>query len=175
MITFETAKPEQALKISALVNSAYRGDSSKVGWTTEADLLDGQRTDEESIKSIILAADNYIELAIDSETSEILGLVHLKHETHETLYFGMLTVIPEAQSRGLGKQLLQHIENHSRARGFKNIRISVIHLRAELIAYYERRGFKPTGYFEPFPADNPLFGLPKVQDLKLLEFIKILN
>ena len=175
MISFETARPEQALKISDLVNSAYRGDSSKVGWTTEADLLGGQRTDEESIKNIILAEDNSIELAIDSENAQILGLVHLKRESHETLYFGMLTVLPEAQSRGLGKLLIEHIENCARKNKLKNIRISVINYRTELIAYYERRGFKATGLFEPFPADNPLFGIPKVKDIKLLEFIKILN
>lgn len=175
MITFQTAQPEHAPHIAALVNSAYRGDSSKVGWTTEADLLDGQRTDDESIKNIILAPKNSIEMAIDSETKEILGLVHLKQEDNQTLYFGMLTVTPLAQSRGIGKLILKHIEDYAAANGFKNIRISVIHLRLELIAYYERRGFKPTGLFEPFPADNPLFGIPKVQDLKLLEFIKILH
>lgn len=175
MITFHTAHPDQAFQIAALVNSAYRGDSSKVGWTTEADLLDGQRTDAESIKNIILEPKNSIIVAIDSETTEILGLVHIKLEENQTLYFGMLTVAPEAQSRGIGKLLLKHIEEYAQIHGLKNIRISVIHLRSELIAYYERRGFKPTGMFEPFPADNPLFGIPKVQDLKLLEFIKILN
>lgn len=169
---FQTAKIHDAQKISDLVNSAYRGDSSKVGWTTEAHLLDGQRTDKKSIEQLILEPNNFIELVLDQDTKELLALAHLKHDDEETLYFGMLTVRPTTQGLGLGKKLLEHIENYALENHFTQIRISVLHLRPELIAFYERRGFKATGESIPFPENDPLFGIPKVSGLKLLEFIK---
>ena len=100
MIIFKTAAISDAEQISQLVNSAYRGDSSKKGWTTEADLLDGQRTDRHSIEKIILEPKNNIQLVIEKETNEILGTVHLKEDDDQiTLYFGMLTVKPTLQAR----------------------------------------------------------------------------
>src|SRR4051794_13241714 len=44
-VMFREAGPADLGAIVALVESAYRGESSRAGWTTEADLLDGQRTD----------------------------------------------------------------------------------------------------------------------------------
>jgi ribosomal protein S18 acetylase RimI-like enzyme len=174
MIIFKTASVSHAGQITQLVNSAYRGDASKAGWTTEADLLDGQRTDVVSIEKIILEPHNFIELAVNEETDELLALVHLKHYDDQTLYFGMLTVNPALQDQGIGKRLLVHIEEYAIKNHFSQLKISVLHLRPELIAYYERRGFKATGNSIPFPEDDPHFGIPKVKDLKLLEFIKAL-
>ena len=171
---FKTATTTNADQISQLVNSAYRGDSSKAGWTTEADLLDGQRTDPTSIEQTILTPNNSIELALDENTNELMGVVHLKHDDDETLYFGMLTVKPNSQAQGLGKKLLEHVETYAQKNNFTRLRISVLHLRPELIAYYERRGFKATGEFIPFPENDPLHGIPKVKGLKLLEFVKSL-
>jgi hypothetical protein len=98
MITFRKAQIEDSQKISDFVNSAYRGDSSKLGWTTEADLLDGQRTDPDKIQEMISDNGSSIELAIKED--EILGCIYLKKEnTH--LYFGMLTVKPKLQNMGI--------------------------------------------------------------------------
>jgi ribosomal protein S18 acetylase RimI-like enzyme len=169
VIYFKTADLSHVTQITDLVNSAYRGDGSKVGWTTEADFLDGQRTDNESIQGIILEPNNSIELAFEEGNSEILGLVHLKVEASSTLYFGMLTVNPNSQSAGVGKKIISHIEAIAKEKHLSKLRISVINLRGELIEFYERRGFKSTGISIPFPAD-PRFGIPKVAGLKLLEF-----
>lgn len=174
MIRFQTATIHDAKNLSKLVNSAYRGDYSKNGWTTEADLLDGQRTDEESLSALIEAPLNQIELMFEGKSLNIVGSVHLVQELPDTLYFGMLTIEPSLQSRGFGKILLKHAENVARGYGFKKIRCTVIPARVELIAFYKRRGFKETGNFEKFPVD-PKFGIPKVSDLNLQEFIKVLE
>lgn len=168
MITFRTATPLDANELNLLVNSAYRGDSSKKGWTTEAELLGGQRTDPEKILEMINEPNSKIELAI--ENNQILGCVYLKKES-ETLYFGMLTVNPELQSRGTGKLLIYHLENVAKNWGCNTIRMTVISQRAELIAFYERRGYKFTGKTEPFPENDPRFGLPKTK-LLFHEFAK---
>ncbi len=171
MIRFQTATISEADSLAQFVNSAYRGEFAKTGWTTEADLLDGQRTDGESIKQIIEAPLNQIECAYSLKPESLIGCVHLIQEGSETLYFGMLTVSPTMQGKGFGKILLNHIEQIAKSYGCKKIRITVIPSRKELIDYYKRRGFKETGRFEAFPTD-PKFGIPKVSDLSLQEFIK---
>lgn len=174
MIRFRTALLQDAPTLARLVNSAYRGDYAKKGWTTEADLLDGQRTDEEALLEIIQTSGHQIELALD-EADQILGCIHIRRESPSTLYFGMLTVEPSAQTQGIGKQLLNHIEQLARNEGLKFIRMTVLPQRKELIAYYERRGFKATGQSEPFPVNDPRYGLPKVTGLVLMEYIKKLS
>ena len=152
MINFRKAEIKDSELISTLVNSAYRGESSKKGWTTEADLLGGQRTDAEKIQEMIEDPDSHIELA--EKDNKLLGCVYLKKET-PVLYFGMLTVNPTLQNQGTGKVLLNRIEELAQPWGMNTIRMTVISVRKELIEYYERRGYKRTGKTEPFPENDP--------------------
>ena len=175
MIYFKTATAENAKAIAELVNSAYRGPSSKVGWTTEAELLDGQRTDPESILALINEENNFIELGFQTVTNQLLASVHIKIESDKFLYFGMLTVAPNFQAQGLGKIILNHIETIAKKNHCSTIRLSVIDKRVELIDFYKRRGFVATGNFEPFPENDPKFGIPKITGMKLLEFIKVIS
>jgi ribosomal protein S18 acetylase RimI-like enzyme len=154
-------------RISKLVNSAYRGEYSRKGWTTEADFLDGQRTDPEKLLEI-LTEHSSIYLALEDE--KILGSVYFEKLNNDVFYFGMLTVEPTEQAKGIGHFLLENLEKLAKDSGGKELRLTVIHLRSELISYYERRGFRPTGKIEPFPED-PKFGIPK-RELRLLEFSK---
>jgi ribosomal protein S18 acetylase RimI-like enzyme len=172
-IRFRTAQANDATSIAALVNSAYRGDHAKKGWTTESDLLDGQRTDVEAILELIQTPQNSIELALN-DWRHVIGCVHLRIETPSTLYFGMLTVEPTAQTAGIGKKLLEHLEHQAQELALKEIRMTVLPQRKELIAFYERRGFTATGQSEPFPTHDPRYGIPKVQGLILMEYKKFL-
>ncbi len=156
MIRFRKAESDDATTLTELVNSAYRGDSSRDGWTTEADLLGGQRTDADGIREMI--ASDRIEMAVDD--TNILGCIYIRRES-EAVYFGMLTVRPLLQNRGTGKLLLERLEELTRNWGVKKIRMTVISSRIELIEYYQRRGFSWTGETEPFPESDPRFGIPK--------------
>jgi ribosomal protein S18 acetylase RimI-like enzyme len=147
-----------------LVNSAYRGDFSKQGWTTEADLLDGIRTDEESLKEMMQKQGATI-LKYLNDTGSIAGCVYLQKQ-HEKLYLGMLTVSPEIQAQGIGKKLLQASEDYALKAGCPVVKMTVISVRKELIEWYERHGYRSTGNKEPFPNDVR-FGIPKQQ----LEFV----
>jgi len=152
-------------ELNILVNSAYRGESSKQGWTTEADLLDGIRIDESRLTTMIVSTDSEI-LKYTDDQNRILGCVHLeKHD--EKLYLGMLTVSPELQGKGIGKELLIAAEQEARVANCKAIYMTVIDGRTELIDWYLRHGFSATGERKPFPSGDPRFGLPK----KDLEFI----
>ena len=173
MDSFRTATPQDAATLSLLVNTAYRGESSKQGWTTEADLLGGQRTDPTKILEMIAAPASQIEIAFDSKNpTDILGCVYLNQDDVKTLYFGMLTVKPELQSQGLGKKLLDHLEKIAVSKNCHQIRMTVISVRSELIAFYKRRGYQATGKTEPFPTEDPRFGVPKIAHLEFLEFTK---
>lgn len=171
MISFKTANASDVFSLAELVNSAYRGDSSRAGWTTEAELLDGQRTDNDSLLESINTPKNQIEMAYD-EKGHLIGCVHIKEEENGVLYFGMLTVSPSLQAKGLGKEIIKHVEEIAQKKNCHSIRISVIPQRKELIAFYERRGFVSTGRYEEFPSHDPRFGVPKVHDLKLQEYLK---
>lgn len=160
--------------LHALVNSAYRGESSKRGWTTEADLLGGQRTDAGKLLEMIQGADSRVEL-LESGEGRLLGCVYLKREPSGACYLGMLTVDPTRQAGGLGKRLLDHAEEIARGWGCNRMRMTVISAREELIAYYERRGYRKTGATEPFPENDPRFGLPKIAGLTFLELEKKLD
>lgn len=174
MIEFKTAHPKDADILARFVNNAYRGEGAKVGWTTEAYLIDGQRTDPQSLRDIMSQPHHRIEMAYEGD--ELVGCVHVTiEEKEDTLFFGLLTVAPKLQGAGLGRQILEHVEKVTRELKLSKMRMHVIHLRPELIAYYERRGFVATGKHEKFPEADPLFGLPKVKGLLLLEFVKELR
>lgn len=147
-----------------MVNAAYRGMSSRAGWTTEADLLDGQRTETTEIAHLIGAEDSLILLCL--RDGEIIGSVHLEKEDAATAYMGMLVIRPVLQGRGLGRQFIRMAEEAAQAEwNIFRMQMQVITLRHELIAYYERRGYRRTGEIRLFPAD-PGFGLPKVAGLQ---------
>lgn len=143
----------------ALVNSAYRGEASKKGWTTEADLLDGElRTDIPSMK-IIMNTKNGVILKHISENGDITGCVYL-HKQERGLYLGMLTVSPLLQGAGIGKELLRAADKYAKENNCSSIFMNVISLRHELIAWYEKHGYHQTNETKPFPSDQR-FGIPK--------------
>lgn len=143
--------------LNVLVNSAYRGEGSKKGWTTEADFLYGIRTSEASLKEMISREGAVILLA--EEENELKGCVFLEQQD-DSLYLGMLTVKPELQGKGLGSQLMKAAEQRARNLNCDKIKMSVITIREELIAYYQRKGYADSGERKPFPTD-PEFGIAK--------------
>jgi N-acetylglutamate synthase-like GNAT family acetyltransferase len=152
-------------EIVALVNKAYRGETSKKGWTTEADLFGGIRTDKNGIEEILKDEDSTFLKYVDDKNN-IIGCVHLQHKKQK-LYVGMLTVDPEIQNKGIGKDLLQAADDYALKNNFQSVYMTVISIRKELIQWYERHGYKKTGETKPFPMNDEKFGLPK----RFIEFI----
>jgi ribosomal protein S18 acetylase RimI-like enzyme len=151
-------------ELNILVNSAYRGDSSKKGWTTEADLLGGIRIDEKGLTAIIGKKNSFI--LKYTENDRIIASVMLENQ-QDQLYLGMLTVSPELQGGGIGKKLLKAAEEVAKELNLTKISMTVISVRSELIAWYKRHGYQTTGQTKPFPMNDPNFGLPT----QFLEFI----
>jgi ribosomal protein S18 acetylase RimI-like enzyme len=153
-----------------LVNSAYRGDASKAGWTTEAHLLDGIRTDEASITQLINKPGGVILKNVNGN-NELMGCVYLqKNQSH--MYLGMLSVLPTAQTNGIGKKLIEASEEYAMEQLCNEVVMTVISVRTELIEWYKRRGYTLTGETQPFPNDLK-FGIPK-QPLEFVVMKKVL-
>jgi GNAT superfamily N-acetyltransferase len=173
MLTFRSATPDDVPAIVALVESAYRGESSRAGWTTEADLLDGQRTDAGSVAALLADPDGRIVLATEGDA--VVGSAHLAR-SGDRAWFGMFAVRPTRQRVGLGHALLAECERIVRDEWrLARLAMSVIWTRAELIDWYRRRGYAPTGETRPFPYGDPRFGLPKRDDLHFVVLQKDLR
>lgn len=169
--TFREAGPADVAAVVALVESAYRGESSRAGWTTEADLLDGRRTDEEAIAAVVADPASLLLLADPAEgpaDDGPLGCCELR-SAGEAAYFGTFAVRPALQGRGTGRALLAHADAVAVARfGARALEMTVIAQRTDLIAFYQRAGFALTGERRPFPHGDPRFGLPRRDDLEFV-------
>ena len=177
--TFRIATIHDAPTIVALVNAAYRGESSRAGWTTEADLLDGVRTQDAEIIELIELRDSMILLCVNGDS--LIGSMHLQRvggndgeSIDAAAFLGMFAVEPNLQSRGIGKQLLHAAEAAVlREWGVTKMLMDVISVRSELIAFYQRRGYVLTGKQKAFPV-SPELWTPKENDLQLARLEKLL-
>jgi ribosomal protein S18 acetylase RimI-like enzyme len=153
-----------AIALDKLVNSAYRGDSSRQGWTTEADLLDGTRVTPDLMVEILTKPDTTILKYV--EDGSLLACVELRKDSGK-LYLGMLTVSPTLQGKGIGKLMLKAAEDEARRQKCQGIYMTVISVRKELIDWYKRHGYTETGERKPFNMPDTRWGVPK----QALEFI----
>lgn len=165
-LSFRVADESDIDQLLVLVGTAYRGEESRKGWTTEADLLDGQRIDEGLLRADIEAADSLVIVAEDGGV--LVACAHLERSGAEAAYFGMFAVRPGLQGAGIGKAVLAHAEELVASRwGCVRMEMFVLELRLELVAFYERRGYRHTGRFQPFPYEETRFGLPRRADLRM--------
>ena len=156
MIRFRTATAADVPALRALVESAYRGDSARQGWTHEADLLDDERTSDAELAETI--ADQKARVLLTRIDGKLVGTVTIRDLGEGRAYLGMLCVDPDLQTEGLGRALIADAEDMAAdAFGARTMEMTVIDAREELIAYYERRGYARTGELRPFPlpADVP--------------------
>jgi ribosomal protein S18 acetylase RimI-like enzyme len=165
--TLRAATAPDVPALAALINHAYRSEPTQAGWTTESHLLAGPRIDEATLLDMLAAPPAVL---LQAELAgRLAGCVYLAPQG-ETLYLSMLAVAPAAQAHGLGRQLLAAAEAHARQAGCRQVKMSVLALRPELLAWYERQGYRRTGASEPFPATTR-FGQPR-QPLTLLTLAK---
>ena len=173
-MTLEVATAADVDPIVALVESAFRGEASRAGWTTEADLLDGRRTGPDEIAAVLASPAQCI-LVEREPDGRLLASVVLKRDG-DAAWLGMLTVRPTAQGGGIGRRVVAAAEAWARNEwGSRRMRMTVIVQRAELIAWYERRGYRRTGETAPFFYGDPRFGLPKRDDLSFVVLEKPLG
>ncbi len=163
-LTFRPATTADIPALVPLITSAYRGDSSRQGWTTEADILDGNRIHPEVLRGDVERTRSRVLIAL--QDGKMIACAHVCDEAG-LAYFGMFAVRPDLQNAGVGRAVLAEAERVARADWqLPLMRMTVIDLREELIAWYERRGYRRTGIKKPFPATDERFGLPRRDDLQ---------
>lgn len=168
-------KDHELADIAALVNSAYRGELATKGWTSESDLLGGQRTDEATLRADLAETPGATILTFrDEDWEKPFACAWLEPQAGDVWYVGMITVSPPRQAGGTGRAMLETCEAYARARGGKTMRMTVISVRDTLIAWYERRGYRLTGETAPFPYGDDRFGEPRRDDLKFVIMEKAL-
>lgn len=172
MITPRPATAADADAVVALAQSAYRGDASRAGWTTEAELLDGPRTDAPMVRDLI-AADGSVVLVADDAVrpGSLLACCHLERRGDAT-YLGLFAVRPDTQGQGVGATMLAAAEAHARGWGARRLELTVLNHRPELVAWYARVGFALTGDTVPFPYGDERYGIPRRPDLVLQAMTK---
>ncbi|GAA2952409.1 GNAT family N-acetyltransferase [Streptomyces erythrogriseus] len=169
-LTFRDATDADVDALVELIESAYRGESSRTGWTTEADILHGQRTDRAAVLEVVEAPDSRL-LTVERE-GRIVACCQLEHRG-EHAYFGMFAVSPALQGAGLGRTVIAEAERQAREGwDVTEMHMTVITVREDLIAWYERRGYRRTGKTAPFPYGDERFGVPQRDDLEFELLVK---
>ena len=169
--TFRFATRDDVPAIVALVESAYRGDVSRKGWTTEADMLEGQRTDSAAVGELIGNRGSGILLC--ERAGELLACANLEKRGQVVAYFGMFSVRPDQQGKGIGAAMLVEAERIARDDWKRReMHMTVISVRDDLIPWYERRGYRRTGLYSPFPYGDARYGIPKRDDLRFETLVK---
>ena len=151
MGSIEKATVEDVVELNQLINSAYRGDEAKKGWTNEAHLLTGIRIDEKELIGILKSKSSFF---LKYAEQKIIKACVLLEKQDSALYLGMLSVMPELQGKGIGKQLLKAAEINAHQLGCSKIYMTVISVRCELIEWYKRHGYFDTGIKKPFPGEG---------------------
>jgi len=170
---YRLAEEKDTDDIVALVESAYRGEKSKQGWTSEAYFINGQRTDAEEVSSLMCRENSALVLCFDND--ELLATIQIQKNDDEC-YLGMFAVQPQKQSSGIGSMLLKQAENYAQQQwSCRVMRMLVISIRQELIEWYQRKGYRSTGEKQRFPYHEPRFGLPARDDLMLDTYEKQLT
>lgn len=172
-LSIRKADLSDAEAVASLINGAYRGESSRAGWTTEADLIDGLRTTAQEIASLITRPNLFI-LVGECQASIVATICceHLVEGHQHKAKLGMISVQPNLQNQGIGKQMILAAETYGREIWLlDSFCITVITARDTLIAFYNRLGYMPTGVIKPFPYESDLWQV-KVQGLQFAYFEK---
>ncbi len=143
--------------IARLANSADTSEIVRVtnlAYRVEDFFIDGDRTNADEVAAKMSAPGSCFFVIDVPSGSGLMASVYVELRG-ERAYFGMLSVAPAHQKKGLSRALIEAIEGHARAHGCTALEIDVVNVREELPAFYELMGFRVTGT-SPFMKGHTL-------------------
>jgi ribosomal protein S18 acetylase RimI-like enzyme len=164
-MNLQPAAASDLSEIVELTNLAFRGE---VGWTHESKYIEGERISLKTLQEDLANRPQALLMISRGQHEVLLGSVWLEPKKDGVWYMGLLAVRPDLQGQQLGRRMLDAAEKTIRHRGAKRIRISVVNVRKNLVAWYERRGYAQTGEREPFPYGDDRVGRPLRDDLEFV-------
>ena len=142
-LRFTYATVADVPRLAALIELAYRGTEAAAGWTNETDILEGPRSSPGEVEQLI--RDPNSRFVLTSHGGKLVGSALLKKHG-DGAYFGMFAIDPSLQQQGLGKVVIARCETAVQELwDAKFLELTVISLRHELIAWYQRRGYRSVG------------------------------
>lgn len=158
-----------------LMNRAFRGRGAEASWSTEERYIEGTRTGEDLLREEMAAHADASLLLWRRSDKTLLGCVWMEPAENDVWSLGSLTIAPHEQKAGLGRRLLAAAEDWALARGAREIKMTVVHVRAALLEWYARRGYSLTGETKPFPYGDERYGRPTRDDLYFVVLSKRLT
>ncbi|WP_187976846.1 GNAT family N-acetyltransferase [Mycetocola sp. JXN-3] len=151
--------------IVPLIVRAYRGNES--GWTSEGNMFEHDRIDEVEMLAELSIPDTDMILA-HAEDGTLVGCGLIRKIALDRAYFGLFAVNPDYQGGGVGKAVLARVEEHAATVfGVDAIEMTVLGPRPELVEFYGRRGYVPTGEIRELPAEVILSESGKLLDMSM--------
>jgi GNAT superfamily N-acetyltransferase len=145
MISTRTATYTDSYAITRLVNTAF---------LVEQFFIERDRTNPAEIGNLMRKGT----FLLAEEGSTLVGCIYMELRG-EHGYFGMLSIDPQRQSKGLGRQLVGEVEKYFRDAGCKSCDLKIVNVRTELHDLYHRWGYVDTGtaiYNDPTPTKIPV-------------------
>ncbi|HSA56694.1 MAG TPA: GNAT family N-acetyltransferase [Gemmatimonadaceae bacterium] len=139
------AAPADGSALVRVINRAYRVE--------EFFVVGDRTTDDDVARRLALPGAAFL-VVDDEEPGRLAGAVFVEVRKDRG-YFGLLSVDPDRQRRGLGRLLVRAAEAHCRAAGCRFMDLDVVNLRRELPGFYRSLGYEDTGS-APFPAGERL-------------------
>ena len=143
---FRLATLADAPNLARVINDAF---------IVEAFFKIGDRTSADEVVELMNGGGEF--LTVEDAEGNLAGCVYLQCRG-ERAYFGMLSIEPAQQGRGLGRTLVESVEARARDRGCRFMDIHIVNLREELPAYYRRLGYSERGtlpFSDPERASRP--------------------
>jgi predicted N-acetyltransferase YhbS len=132
------ATVDDAPTVTGIINRAF---------VVEAFFKIGQRTSREDVVGLMRDGGEFL---LAEEDGRAAGCVFVK-ANGDVGYFGMLSVEPGWQGKGLGRFLIHAAESRLRHVGCRAVEIEIVNLREELPPLYEKFGYVRTEE-RPFPT-----------------------
>jgi N-acetylglutamate synthase-like GNAT family acetyltransferase len=142
-----TDSPNIHIRVATMDDRAAMMPAINAAFAIEK-FLEGTRTDEARLSEMMESGEFLI---AQNASGKIIACAYTESKG-ERGYLGMLAVDPAEQGKGLGRVMVDAVEDYCRKRGCSGVDLVVISLRSDLPPFYRKLGYVETGTEEFHPS-----------------------